>query len=173
VARTELEGFVLGLFWEMGPCSPYQLRRQMLSSPSTQWSASAGAIYPLVRRLEKARLVRSRARKNGNRARREYELTASGIRALRAWVGPPLADEAVTVAHDPLRSRARFLGALSRADQLAWVAAARAALDEVEQRVRAWNPERGDRDLMTKSGELDVKSRREWVSHVGKTIGRT
>ncbi len=127
---SELEGFVVGLVWEMGPCSPYELRRQMTSSPSTQWSASAGAIYPLVRRLEKLGLVASRAKKTGKRERREYEVTAAGKRALKKWVGPPIGREAVTVAHDPLRSRARFLALLSRREQLVWVAAARSALDE-------------------------------------------
>lgn len=168
--RSELEGFVLGLVWEMGLCSPYELRRQMGASPSTQWSASAGAIYPLVRRLEKAGLVRSKVKAHGKRARREYEVTGAGLKALRAWVGPPLAREAVTVAHDPLRSRARFLGTLSKKERLAWVKAVRAALDEVERRVRAWKPAKGSGELMTISGELDVRSRREWLGEVGKRV---
>lgn len=167
--RSELEGFVLGLIWEMGPCSPYELRRQMRSSPSTQWSASAGAIYPLVRRLEKLGFVRSLAKKTGKRARREYQVTASGTRALRAWVGPPLAREAITVAHDPLRSRARFLAALSHKERVAWVKAARAALDEVERRVRDWTPAAGQSaEMMNLSGELDVSSRRRWVDAVAR-----
>ena len=95
-------------------------------------------------------------------------MTAAGKKALREWVGPPFVVEAVTVAHDPLRSRARFLALLTREERLAWVKAARAALDEVERRVREW--EKGDGDLMTLSGELDVKSRREWVGEVAKRV---
>jgi DNA-binding PadR family transcriptional regulator len=164
--RSELEGFVLGLIWQLGPCSPYELRRHMQESPSTQWSASAGAIYPLLRRLERSALVGSRAERTGKRERREYRITPRGLRALREWVGPPLAPEAVTVAHDPLRSRARFLKALTPRERQAWIAAAREALDEVERRVRAWSRERaGDEaaGIMTLSGELDVRSRREWL----------
>lgn len=163
---SELEGFVLGLVWRMGPCSPYDVRRSLLESPSTQWSASAGAIYPLLRRLERARLVKSKAKRNGKRERREYEVTPAGLKALRAWVGPPFSEEAVTVTHDPIRSRARFLGVLSQAERAAWIAAARAALDEVEKRVKEWDAKFGAEPgaaVMTASGELDVRSRREWV----------
>jgi DNA-binding PadR family transcriptional regulator len=169
--RSELEGFVLGLVWQLGPCSPYEIRRHLQNSPSSQWSASAGAIYPLLRRLEALGLVRSKARRTGKRERREYELTARGLSSLRTWVGPPMAESAVTVAHDPLRSRARFLGALAPADRAAWLASARAALDEVERRVRAWDEAFGQgpgASAMTASGELDVRSRREWLDVVEK-----
>ena len=172
---SELEGFVLGLVWRHGPCSPYELRRQMQRSPSTQWSASAGAIYPLIQRLEKSGLLRSKAKSNGKRERREYEVTEKGVKALRAWVGPPLADEAVTVAHDPLRSRARFLEVLPKGERMKWIEAARRALDEVEKRVREWESEFGADEpgaaMMTLSGELDVKSRREWLEAVGERVG--
>ncbi len=172
---SELAGFVLGLVWRHGPCSPFELRRQMQRSPSTQWSASAGAIYPLIQRLEKSGLLRSKAKRNGKRERREYEVTERGVSALRAWLGPPLAEEAVTVAHDPLRSRARFLEVLPKAERARWIEAARRALDEVEKRVRAWEAEFGAKEpgaaTMTLSGELDVKSRREWVEAVGKRVG--
>lgn len=167
--RSELEGFVLGLVWERGPCSPYELRTHMQRSPSTQWSGSAGAIYPLIRRLERIGLVRSAAKRTGKRVRREYSITPKGRGALKAWVGPPLASDAVTVAHDPLRSRARFIGALTAAERLAWLSAAREALNEVERLVRAWQEEFGGGEsasLMTLSGELDVKSRREWIEAV-------
>lgn len=175
--RSELEGFVLGLVWRTGPCSPYDVRRRMQESPSTQWSASAGAIYPLLRRLERSGLVKSQAKRTGKRQRREYKITPRGAAALRAWVGPPLSEQAVTVAHDPLRSRARFLDLLPKDERLAWIEAARRALDEVERRVRAWDEQFADdpaAPVLTASGELDVRSRREWVEVLEKSVrGRT
>lgn len=166
--RSELECFVLGLVWQFGPASPYEIRRHMQESPSSQWSASAGAIYPLVQRLQRAGLLRSESKRDGKRKRREYAITPKGLGVLRAWIGPPLGEEVVTVAHDPLRSRARFIEALPPAQQRAWIEAARAALDEVERRVIAWAaareavPSRSGR-LMNRSGELDVQSRRRWL----------
>lgn len=170
---SELESFVLGLIWQLGPCSPYEMRRHMQMSPSTQWSASAGAIYPLVTRLQRRGLLLSKAAKDGKRRRREYSVTPAGLRALRAWVAPPLPPEAVTVSHDPLRSRARFLAVLTPEQRRAWVKAAKAALDEVERRVLQWDqsvraevPDRAPVSTMTRSGLLDVAARRTWVGEV-------
>lgn len=171
---SELECFTLGLVWQLGPCSPYEVRRHMQASPSTQWSGSAGSIYPLMVRLEKAGLLSGKAARNGARRRREYTVTPAGLAALRAWIGPPLSPDAVTVAHDPLRSRARFLELLTPAQRLAWVKAARAALDEVERRVLAWDISNaamgpGAR-IASASGSLDVSSRRAWLGLIEQAI---
>lgn len=172
---SELECFVLGLVWRHGPVSAYGVRRHLTASPSTQWSGSAGAIYPLVRRLERRGLLKSSAVRRGRRRGREYVITERGLRALRAWIGPPLGAEAVTVAYDPLRSRARFLGALSAAERRAWVAAALEGLEEVARRVRAWEEAYGAGDewarLVTRNGELDVRTRAAWVREVGRAAG--
>lgn len=172
---SELECFVLGVVWQLGPCSPYDVRRHLGASPSTQWSASAGAIYPLIRKLEKRKLLRSREQSTGKRRRRAYVITPAGRKALRAWVGPPLAREAVSVAYDPLRTRARFLGAVPAAQRQAWVRAAMEALLEVERRVKEWQGDYGGDDpflaLMTRNGQLDIQSRRVWLRDVAGAVG--
>lgn len=173
---SELECFVLGVIWQLGPCSPYDIRRHLAASPSTQWSASAGAIYPLVKKLEQRKLLRARDQATGKRPRRMYVITPAGRRVLQAWVGPPLASEAISVAYDPLRTRARFLGVASAAQRQAWVKAAEAALAEVERRVQEWQSSYGGDDpflrLMTRTGELDVQSRRVWLREVGAAVNR-
>ena len=172
--HSELECFVLGLIWQLGPCSPYEIRRHLQSSPSSQWSASAGAIYPLIRRLQRGRLVRGRRAATGKRTRTEYSITPTGLIALRAWIGPPLEPEAITVAHDPLRSRARFLKALTPVQRCSWFAAALEALKEVESRVRAWQMEFGTDELaaqITRSGELDVECRTRWIREFERALG--
>jgi DNA-binding PadR family transcriptional regulator len=173
--RSELECFVLGLVWQRGPCSPYELRRHMASSPSRQWSASAGAIYPLMRRLEAEGLLSSAMARHGRRARREYRMTPAGLTVLRRWLGPPLTEAAITVSHDPLRSRARFLGALSAARQREWIAAALASLDVLAERVQAWQEQFGAGgdpflELLTRSGELDVAARRGWLKRLRQEL---
>jgi hypothetical protein len=45
---SELEAAVLGLVWSDGPCTAYAVRRTVQNSLSTQWSGSAGAVYPVV-----------------------------------------------------------------------------------------------------------------------------
>ncbi|MCB9845081.1 MAG: PadR family transcriptional regulator [Phycisphaeraceae bacterium] len=172
--RSELESFVLGLVWQTGPTSAYGIRRQLQASPSTQWSASAGAIYPLLQRLERAGLLKGRALKHGKRRRREYEITPLGLSELRAWIGPPLGDTAVSVAYDPLRSRARFLGALPAGDRAAWTDAAGAALDEVGRRVREWSETIEGEDpflkLVTRQGELELQARAAWLTELKSLI---
>ncbi len=146
----------------------------MLASPSSQWSGSAGSIYPLMVRLRKAGLLSAKAERRGNRRRREYTITPEGMAILRAWMGPPMSPEVLTVAHDPLRSRARFLEALTPAQQRAWVKAARDAIDEVERRVRAWEGKHSGLGIGAAithaSGELDVSSRRSWLNRVERVL---
>lgn len=173
--HSELECFVLGLVWQTGPASAYDIRRRMSESPSSQWSASAGAIYPLVQRLHRRRLLSARAHRTGRRARRLYAITPAGLHALRAWIGPPLSPEAVSVAYDPLRSRARFLAALPPAQRLAWVNAARAALDQVAGKVRAWDAAHAGEPfaaLITRNGELDVECRTRWLDEFARALER-
>jgi DNA-binding PadR family transcriptional regulator len=168
---SELASFVLGLVWQHGPCTAYTIRRALLDSPSATWSGSAGAIYPLVERLERDGLLSGRALADGKRARREFSITARGRAALRAWIGPPLGAEAVTVTSDPLRSRARFLGLLSAAERRAWIAAAEAALTTVEANVRRWHEQYASDDapelaLVTRHAELELAFRRAWLEEL-------
>jgi len=171
--RSELECFVLGVVWQLGPCTAYELRVHMARSPSTQWSGSAGAIYPLVKRLAKQRLLAARQVWNGAREGRLYRITPAGRRMLRRWIGPPLSPAAITVSYDPLRSRARFLRLVSPAEREAWIAAAGRALDEVEARVRAWEAEFAAAVEpfavgLTQSGEIEVAGRRRWLALLRK-----
>lgn len=172
---SELECFTLGLVWQLGPCSPYDVRRHMLGSPSTQWSASAGAIYPLVRRLHRRGLLSVKAKRTGKRARRVYRVTPAGMGVLRGWIGPPLDPEAITAVYDPLRSRARFLAAVPREQRRRWVAAAQAALEEVAARIRRWDEVYGSSGdpiapLITRHGELDVRARSQWLEELRRGI---
>jgi DNA-binding PadR family transcriptional regulator len=128
-ALTELEGSVLGVVWARQPCTPYRVRREFTDSPSPHWSGSAGAIYPLMARLEAARLLRSAAHATGDRGSRLYRLTPAGRRALELWIGPPVSPELVGVPPDPLRMRIAIMNALPKARQ-------RALLDEIERGVR-------------------------------------
>lgn len=168
---SELESFVLGLVWRHGPLTAYEIRRLLAQSPSTQWTASAGSIYPLVARLERSRHLKSALERNGRRSRRNYALTPLGHAALQSWIGPPLDEQAITVTHDPLRSRARFLAALTPSQRRRWVDAALEALVEVERRVDAWHAlhaSAGDpfAALVTRHGQLDLAFRRAWLREV-------
>jgi PadR family transcriptional regulator, regulatory protein AphA len=76
---------ILGLL-KFGPRTGYDIKRVTDISTRFFWSASYGQIYPELRSLEQAGLVRVREEPHGRRPRRVYELTAKGERALSSWL---------------------------------------------------------------------------------------
>lgn len=167
---SELEGFVLGIARDKGPCTAYQIRLRLAQSPSTQWSGSAGAVYPLVRKLVRLGLLKP-VRDPGVRGDR-YVVSPKGIEALRSWLGPPFSETTSTVSYDPLRSRAALLTVLSARERRAWVKAALAALDAVEARVEAWHSSQPGpvTDLLTLAGRADLAARRSWIARIDELL---
>jgi DNA-binding PadR family transcriptional regulator len=171
---TELEGIALGIVWSRQPCTPYQVRREFTDSPSTYWSGSAGAIYPLMTRLESAGLLRSVAHATGSRKSRLYNLTPAGRKALVRWVGPPLPPGIVSVPPDPLRMRIAFMTVLPPARR-------RRFLEEIEKGLREfleiferdYNERRvGDpqAELMAHGAVRTQKTRLEWIRGVRRAV---
>jgi PadR family transcriptional regulator AphA len=76
---------ILGLL-KFGPRTGYDIKRVTDISTRFFWSASYGQIYPELRSLEQAGLVRVREEPRGRRPRRVYELTSKGERALSSWL---------------------------------------------------------------------------------------
>ncbi len=79
---------ILGLL-RLGVRTGYDIKRTTDISTQFFWSASYGQIYPELRRLEAAGLVRSREEPRGAVRRRVYELTPEGERVLEAWLAEP------------------------------------------------------------------------------------
>src|SRR5258708_33164491 len=107
---SEMEACVLALTWSNGPSTPYALRQVFLKSPSPQWSGSAGAIYPLVKRLERGKLIRSSPHSTGRRKCKLFALAAAGSRTVEKWLEPAVPDWGTGVPADPLRTPISFLG---------------------------------------------------------------
>ncbi len=107
---TELESCVLGIIAEEQPCTAYVIRRHLEASLSSYWSASAGAIYPLMRRLDSRGWIRTEEKVFGTRTRRSYSLTPEGRNRLRAWLSPSDAEWSASFTYDPIRTRVFFLG---------------------------------------------------------------
>ena len=69
-----------------GPKSGYDVKALVDKSTRFFWSASYGQIYPQLRDLENAGLVRGASRARGGRSRTVYELRPAGRQALREWL---------------------------------------------------------------------------------------
>lgn len=135
---SELEGVVLGIVQSLQPCTAYAVRKRLVSSPSTHWSASGGSIYPLLSRLEGAQLVRARVDEGDGRQRRLVTLTPKGRRALRTWIQRAGTPEVAGNVSDALRSRAFFLHALDAKDRQRFAKDALAAAEAHLARARAY-----------------------------------
>src|SRR3954447_13193226 len=76
---------ILGMI-RLGRRTGYEVKQLVDVSTRFFWAASYGQIYPELKRLEEARLVRSEDASTNGRARRAYELTEEGEQALDEWL---------------------------------------------------------------------------------------
>jgi DNA-binding PadR family transcriptional regulator len=80
---------VLGML-HLRPMSGYDIRKEAETSLGYFWSESYGQLYPALRDLAAAGLIRRRAGgRTGTRERQVYEITASGREALALWRTQP------------------------------------------------------------------------------------
>jgi DNA-binding PadR family transcriptional regulator len=101
---TELEGAILAAVRRGEGVTPYRLRQAFAASPSMEWSGSAGAVYPAMRRLKAAGLLAATASHDDGRGTESYRLTKAGTRALFQWSSDVA--RSVSAGSDPFRSRA-------------------------------------------------------------------
>jgi DNA-binding PadR family transcriptional regulator len=170
-----LEACVLGLVSNEGPCTPYRVHRILKSSPSPHWSGSAGAVYPVFKRLEDRGLVNSRAVRRGKRTGRMCRISAAGARALRQWLGPPLPSWITDLPIDPLRTRLRFLGALPLERRRRFVDGALRALREsqaviAEDGRRLKTEDDPFAEAMARGAYLVTEARVAWLEEVAKML---
>jgi DNA-binding PadR family transcriptional regulator len=104
---TDLEGATLAAIAHHGKATAYAVAQDFAQSPSEFWSGSAGAVYPLVKRLATRGLITGNAAADGKRARIDYLLTAAGTAALENWLLD--AKRASGMGFDPLRTRLVYL----------------------------------------------------------------
>jgi DNA-binding PadR family transcriptional regulator len=109
---TELEGAALSVIERLKACTPYQVRQAFLTSPSTEWSGSAGAVYPALRRLKAAGLLAAKPAKDARRSV-HYRLSGAGAAALKGWLCD--VSRATGLGLDPFRTRAPLWAGLPNA----------------------------------------------------------
>jgi DNA-binding PadR family transcriptional regulator len=116
----------------LGARSGYEIKRAVELSIRFFWTISQAQIYPSLRRLERAGLVRGRSEPRGKRPRRVYEITAEGEASLSEWLRrrEPMPFE----LRDIGLAKLFFADALDGAAALALLAGVRA---RSEQRVAA------------------------------------
>ncbi len=169
-AATDLEAVVLGVVWRDGPCTPYAIRQHFRESPAPRWSGSAGAIYPLLKRLEDRGWVKSTANATGRRRQLDYSIAPPGKTILSHWLATPNVESDTALLYDPLRARLFFLDLLPPAKARTFVAT---ALEQLHTHLRTEEAEyRNPRDpgrfthLAVRNGILLTRARIRWLREV-------
>jgi DNA-binding PadR family transcriptional regulator len=119
---TQTGRVVLGLV-ALGPSTGYDIKRISDNATRFFWGASYGQIYPELRRLEDAGLIRSSDEPRGNVPRRVYRITRKGRHAVRDWL---LDDETAFEFRDEGLLRLFFRELMTPAERLELVRARRA-----------------------------------------------
>jgi PadR family transcriptional regulator AphA len=76
---------ILGML-KLGVPTGYDIKKVIDGSTRFFWTASFGQIYPELKRLRRAGLVRAKQEPRGKVKRTVYELTPKGEEALREWL---------------------------------------------------------------------------------------
>ncbi len=124
--ESDLSLAILGLL-SIHPLSGYGLRKVFLTTAMGNFSASPGAIYPALRNLEAAGLVKG-AVENARtlRPRKAFALTAEGRAALKSALSRPVTRDDVMRKMDNLLLRFSFMdGLMSRNEILGFLNALR------------------------------------------------
>lgn len=169
---TELEGSVLGVIRLRGPCTPYAVRREFRESITPYWSASAGAIYPLVARMTRKRLLRVVRTSSDGRGGKLYTLTAAGEKAFLQWLRPPFSAMHLGTPPDPIRTRVNFLGVLSPAHRKAFLSETVNQLAQYLAAMATAEPKLSDpfEQLALNGCYRAMAARVEWVREMAKTL---
>lgn len=160
---TDLEGAVLAEIAARGATTSYVVARSFAASPSEYWSGSAGAVYPLVKRLAARGLLSSHPDIDGKRARLDYQITTQGRIALEDWLLD--ARRAAGMGFDPLRTRLVHLHLVSPAQRKAFLKEVRAQSEEFAAR-----PGFVDHPMAQQIHESWLKARATWLALIDFVI---
>lgn len=180
---TMLEFALLGLASQR-PRSGYELIKMFRETPLAHYSDSPGAIYPALRRLESAGLLRGKTeRVHQLRPRRMFEPTSRGADALVRWLRQKPSPEDAADRMDEVMLRFAFMDAhLSAAECRAFLAALvkslAARLADLKHYVRSVEPNLSRHGLLAlDSGIMSCKTQLRWArralaTYDTKTIAR-
>lgn len=154
---TNLEGAALAEIANRGSATSYAIAQVFARSPSEYWSGSAGAVYPLVKRLAARGLLEPTAAAAGKRQRLDYQITPPGRVALEEWLLD--AQSAAGLGFDPLRTRLGHLHLVSPEQRQEFLRQVRAISEEFARR-----PAFEGEPIMIEIHKSWLKARAMWLA---------
>jgi len=153
---TDLEGAALAEVASRGTATSYVISQSFARSPSEYWSGSAGAVYPLIKRLAARGLLAPNAAAAGKRQRIDYAITEEGRAALEEWLLD--AQRAAGMGFDPLRTRLGHLHLVTPSQRQTFLKDVRAISEEFAKR-----PAFEGQPVMIKIHASWLKARSVWL----------
>jgi DNA-binding PadR family transcriptional regulator len=132
IELTDLEGAAMAEIARLGTATSYAVAQSFAQSPSEFWSGSAGAVYPMIKRLAARGLLQADPAATGQRARLDYHLTTEGLAAMEHWLLD--ARRAAGIGFDPLRTRLTHLDLVTPDQRKAFLSEVRALSHEFATR---------------------------------------
>ncbi|WP_288015612.1 PadR family transcriptional regulator [Blastomonas sp.] len=154
---TNLEGAALAEIASRGSATSYAIAQVFARSPSEYWSGSAGAVYPLIKRLAARGLLEPSAAAAGKRQRLDYQITPAGRVALEEWLLD--AQSAAGMGFDPLRTRLGHLHLVSPEQRREFLDQVRTLSAEFAQR-----PAFEGEPVMVQIHQSWLKARAMWLT---------
>ncbi len=159
------------------PRAGYALHKVFTTTPMGHYSGSPGAIYPALRALERAGIVRGKVQRGGTlRPKRVFSATRKGLLALKRWLLHPVSRADVIWRLDELMLRFAFMDQMvSRPETLRFLESFR---NEVESYVTSLKAHRtATASTMSLHGRLAFKNgidgyqaQARWARHALKVL---
>ena len=128
---------VLGML-ALGPRSGYDIKQLADISTRHFWAISYGQIYPELRRLSEAGLVKAEDASHGTRHRTIYHLTPAGRKLLKQWVSDPGVEK--VEIRDEMLLKLFFADAMSRKETVTHLEAMRERHQQIAAGLREKEP---------------------------------
>lgn len=171
---TTLAYALLGLVHQ-APLSGYALMKTFQTTPMGQYSGSPGAVYPALRKLERAGLIQGKVERRASlRPRRVYHPTPKGRTALRRWLAPAVTVDDVALREPELMLRFALMeGLLERRVIAQFLRTMAQAIDDyvvsIEPLLQAPGMSRHG-VLALQSGIDGLRERAAWARHALRQI---
>lgn len=129
---------VLGML-ALEPRSGYDIKQLADISTRHFWAISYGQIYPELRRLLVAGLIKAQDASRGTRPRTVYRLTPNGREALHSWVADPAIEN--VELRDEMLLKLFFADAMSRQETIRHLEAMRRRHEQLAAGLREHEPQ--------------------------------
>jgi DNA-binding PadR family transcriptional regulator len=166
VSLTDNEGTLLALVARAEPITAYQIAKVYEESPVSNFNTSKGKIYPMIRKLRSAGLLRAHTVPGDARGTEQLETTQQGRQAIRAWI------MAIRPTHllleDPLRTKVQSFDLLSREERIEWLSELKVQLLRKLEDVERYGQEVSVpyQELVHANAVRSLRSRMDWLDLV-------